>query len=70
MDTYVYKDPAKKFELDITQRPGGVRVTLTDKGVTTQLCTAKNLEGAFQEIEALFKAAGKPVPARADWKLL
>ncbi|MDQ7836164.1 MAG: hypothetical protein RDU24_12345 [Humidesulfovibrio sp.] len=70
MTTYVYKDPAKKFELDMTERPGSVRVTLTDKGVTTQVCTAKNLEGAFREVEALFKAAGKPVPPREDWKPL
>jgi hypothetical protein len=70
MDTYVYKDPARKFELDIVERPGSVRVTLTDKGVTTQVCTAKNLEAAFQEIEALFKAAGKPVPGRDEWRLL
>ena len=40
MSTYVYKDPNKKFELDITELRGCVRVTLTDKGVTVPFTPA------------------------------
>ena len=68
MSTYVYKDGAKKFEIDIVETRGGVRVTLTDKGVTTQLCTAKSLEAAFKEVETMFSAAGKPAPRPEEWK--
>jgi hypothetical protein len=70
MNTYVYKDAAKKFELDIVERPGSVRVTLTDKGVTTTLCTTKSLEAAFREIELMFSSAGKPSPKREEWTQL
>ena len=67
MSTYVYKDPNKKFELDITELRGCVRVTLTDKGVTAQLCTAKSLEAAFEYVATMFATGGKPAPRREEW---
>lgn len=67
MSTYVYRDKEKKFEIDIVELRDGVRVTLTDQGVTTQLCTAKNVEAAFKEVEAMFSTAGRTVPSREDW---
>jgi len=70
MSTYVYTDKAKKFEIYIVELRGCVRVTLTDKGVTTQLCTAKSLEAAFKEVETLFSTAGKPAPRPDEWKQL
>ena len=68
MSTYVYRDKVNKFEIDIVEMRDSVRVTLTDKGVTTQLCTAKNVAAAFREVETLFASAGKPVPKREDWQ--
>jgi hypothetical protein len=70
MSTYVYGDKAKKFEIDIVEMRDHVRVTLTDKGVTTQLCTAKNLEAAFEYVATMFKAGGKPAPLPTEWKQL
>jgi hypothetical protein len=70
MSTYVYVDKTNAFEIDIVEMRGCVRVTLTDKGVTTQLCTAKSLEAAFEYVASMFKTGGKPAPLPADWKQL
>lgn len=70
MSTYVYTDTAKKFEIDIVELRGCVRVTLTDKGVTTQLCTVKNLAAAFEYVATLFTTGGKPAPLPSEWKQL
>jgi len=70
MSTYVYTDPAKKFEIDIVELRDCVRVTLTDKGVTAQLCTAKNLAAAFEYVASMFATGGKPAPKPEDWKQL
>ena len=67
MSTYVYRDKNGKFEIDITEMRSGVRVTLTDKGVTAQLCTAKNLDAAFDYIDTMFATGGKPAPKRDEW---
>jgi hypothetical protein len=68
MSTYTYVDKAKKFEIDIVELRDCVRVTLTDKGETTQLTTSKNLNAAFEYVASMFKAGGKPAPLRTDWK--
>jgi len=70
MSTYVYTDAAKKFEIDIVELRECVRVTLTDKGVTTQLCTQKNLAAAFEYVATLFATGGKPAPLPSEWKQL
>ncbi len=70
MSTYVYTDAAKKFEIDIVEMRECVRVTLTDKGVTTQLCTQKNLAAAFEYVATLFATGGKPAPLPSEWKQL
>ncbi|OGR35626.1 MAG: hypothetical protein A2051_05220 [Desulfovibrionales bacterium GWA2_65_9] len=70
MSTYTYADKAKKFEIDIVELRGHVRVTLTDKGVTTQLCTQNTLEAAFEYVATMFSAGGKPAPLPAEWKQL
>jgi hypothetical protein len=61
-------DKANKFEIDLVEMPSCVRVTLTDKGVTTQLCTAKNLAAAFEYVADMFKTGGKPAPSPSEWK--
>lgn len=70
MSTYVYKDKDGKFEIDITEMRSGVRVTLTDKGVTAQLCTTKNLAAAFEYIDTMYTAGGKVAPRREEWVVL
>lgn len=70
MSTYVYTDPAKKFEIDIVELRDSVRVALTDKGVTTQLCTTKNLAAAFEYVANMFATGGKPAPKPEEWKEL
>lgn len=70
MSTYTYVDRAKKFEIDLVEMPSCVRVTLTDKGETTQLCTAKNLAAAFEYVADMFKRGGKPAPLPSEWKQL
>lgn len=70
MSTYVYKDKDRKFELDITELRNCVRVTLTDKGVTTQLCTEKSLKAAFEYVETMFATGGRPAPRRDEWVVL
>jgi len=70
MSTYVYTDKAQKFEIDIVEMKGCVRVTLTSKGETTQLCTAKNLDAAFEYVATMFATGGKPAPLPSDWKQL
>lgn len=68
MSTYIYTDKAKKFEIDIVEMKGCVRITLTDRGVTTQLYTANNLEAAFEYVATMFKSGGKPPPTPDEWK--
>lgn len=70
MSTYVYTDKLNKFEIDIVEQRSCVRVTLTDKGVTTQLCTAKSLEAAFEYVATMFATGGKPAPLPSEWKQL
>lgn len=70
MSTYVYTDKAKKFEIDIVELRECVRVTLTDKGVTTQLCTTKSVEAAFEYVATMFATGGKPAPLPTEWKEL
>ena len=67
MSTYTYQDKAKRFEIDIVELRGHVRVTLTDKGVTTQLCTRNTLEQAFEYVAAMFQTGGKPAPRPDEW---
>lgn len=68
MSTYTYKDKAKGFEIDIVELRGHVRVTLTDKGVTTQLCTRNSLGQAFEYVAEMFASASKPAPPQSEWK--
>lgn len=70
MSTYVYKDTLKGFEIDIVELRSGVRVALTDKGVTTQLCSVKSLAAAFEYVGALFTSGGRPAPLASEWKQL
>lgn len=68
MSTYTYQDKARKFEIDIVELRGHVRVTLTDKGVTTQLCTRNTLAQAFEYVSDMFAAGGKPAPGPEEWR--
>jgi len=68
MSTYTYIDKTKKFEIDIVELRDCVRVTLTDKGVTAQLCTTKNLAAAFEYVASMFKTGGKAAPLPTEWK--